>query len=294
MLNGKSIEKSIKEYSRGIIGGLLFSFPLLYTMEVWWTGYTVKSYHLILLIFVTYILLLGYNRYAGMHPSVKWKSVLLESVEEMGLGLLISFIVLLLLNRIYLADNMHEIIGKVIIEAMAVSIGVSIGTAQLGSSANGESEKGSKNNKEAEDDEKEQKENGPDRRTGKIALVILAFCGSVLVASSIAPTDEVVLIAIQSEPYHILAIALISIFLSLVVGYFSNFKGTEKIELKPDAYDITLVACVSYLVALISSAFILWFFGRFQNLSLWYIVSECVVLGAIASLGGSAGRFLIK
>ncbi len=30
---------TLQEYSRGLIGGLLFGLPLLYTMEVWWTGF---------------------------------------------------------------------------------------------------------------------------------------------------------------------------------------------------------------------------------------------------------------
>ncbi|MDQ3135846.1 MAG: TIGR02587 family membrane protein, partial [Acidobacteriota bacterium] len=34
----RPIKKSLQEYARGVAGGLLFSLPLLYTMEVWWMG----------------------------------------------------------------------------------------------------------------------------------------------------------------------------------------------------------------------------------------------------------------
>jgi len=50
----------------------------------------------------------------------------------MGLGLLIAAFVLWLLGQITFDMTVNEILGKIIIEAMTVAIGVSIGTAQLG------------------------------------------------------------------------------------------------------------------------------------------------------------------
>lgn len=34
---------SLQEYARGIAGGLIFSLPLLYTMEVWWAGFITNA-----------------------------------------------------------------------------------------------------------------------------------------------------------------------------------------------------------------------------------------------------------
>lgn len=130
---GRPVSASLKEYARGIAGGLVFSFPLLYTMEIWWHGFIAGPSQFIALICLTYLLLLGYNRYAGMRPDVSFRSVMVDSVEEMGIGLAVSFGVLLMLGRIDLSGMaMEEVMGKVTVEAMAVSIGVSIGTAQLG------------------------------------------------------------------------------------------------------------------------------------------------------------------
>jgi uncharacterized membrane protein len=102
--NQKPVKESMQEYARGIVGGLLFSFPLLYTMEVWWAGYTSQPYNLVIIVAVTFLLLLGYNRYSGMHPGVTFKNVAIDSIEEMGMGLVISFLVLLMLNRIRLIE----------------------------------------------------------------------------------------------------------------------------------------------------------------------------------------------
>jgi len=40
------IKKSIQEYARGIAGGMMFSLPLLYTMEMWWSGFILHPLRL--------------------------------------------------------------------------------------------------------------------------------------------------------------------------------------------------------------------------------------------------------
>ncbi|WP_162425715.1 TIGR02587 family membrane protein [Pontibacter pudoricolor] len=280
MIGNRPVSKTLKEYARGITGGLLFSFPLLYTMEVWWAGFSATPLQLLMLVVVTYLLLLGYNRYAGMRPGVSWRSVMIDSVEEMGIGLVLSFAVLLVLNRIQLTDMVlsSEMMGKVIIEAMVVSIGVSIGTAQLGSDI------------EEEDNEKLEEE----KRPGRLGMIVLAFCGALLIGGNVAPTEEVVMLAVEAEPVHILLMALASLLLSVVVVYFSDFKGTAAKVSDDLLFWLTFDTCVSYLVALLASAFALWFFGRFDNVSFWTAFSQTIVLGVLSSLGASAGRLLIK
>ena len=274
---------------RGIAGGLLFSFPLFYTMEVWWAGFIASPFQLLMMVIVTYLLLLGYNRYAGMRPEASWRSVFIDSVEEMGLGTLLAFGVLFVLNRIQFGEMaMDEIMGKIIVEAMAVSIGVSIGTAQLGA-----------NREDEEEPETEAKAEAREAgwRTGlrsKVSLVVLALCGSIIVGGNVAPTEEVIQLAVGAKAYHILLMALLSIGLSVVVVYFSDFKGTGNHATGNLAFAITLDTCLSYLTALAASAFLLWFFGRFDGVSFEVAFAQCVVLGVLASLGASAGRLLIK
>ncbi|MDX5418543.1 MAG: TIGR02587 family membrane protein [Hymenobacteraceae bacterium] len=285
----RPVRKSLQEYARGIAGGLLFSFPLLYTMEVWWAGFIATPLQLLFMVIVTYLLLLGYNRYAGMHPDASWRSVFIDSVEEMGLGMLLAFGVLFVLNRIQFGEmSMDEIMGKIIVEAMAVSIGVSIGTAQLGADGEGEEEKETEAKAEA------RKAGWRTGTKSKISLVVLALCGSIIVGGNVAPTEEVIQLAVGAKAYHILLMALLSIGLSVVVVYFSDFKGTSNHAPGNLAVAITLDTCLSYLTALAASAFLLWFFGRFDGVSFEVAFAQCIVLGVLASLGASAGRLLIK
>ena len=284
----RPVSQSLKEYARGIAGGLLFSFPLLYTMEVWWAGFIASPQQLLLLIQVTYLLLLGYNRYAGMRPDASWRSVFVDSVEEMGIGMVLSFGVLLMLNRISLHGmSIEELMGKVVIEGMAVSIGVSVGTAQLGVSEDED---------EQEDNAGRQERNGnPDKReTSKVATAVLALCRAILVGGNVAPTEEILMLAVEAEPVHVLLMALVSLLLGMLVVSFSDFRGTKPRVSRHMAFHIIYDTCISYLIALVASAFTLWFFGRFDNMSLWNVIAQCITLGVISSLGASAGRLLIK
>ncbi|MCJ8163447.1 TIGR02587 family membrane protein [Pontibacter sp. E15-1] len=283
----RPVSQSLKEYARGVAGGLLFSFPMLYTMEVWWAGFIATPFQLMVLIVVTYLLLLGYNRYAGMRPDASWRSVFVDSVEEMGLGVILSFGILLMLNRISLHGmSVEELMSKVIIEAMAISIGVSVGTAQLGVEPDDAEEE---NGEEQDRIRQEQK-----RGSGKMATAVIALCGAILVGGNVAPTEEILMIAVEAEPVHILSMALVSLVLSTVVVSFSDFRNTSAVLNGNVVFNILYDTCISYLIALAASAFSLWFFGRFDGVSFWIVTAQCITLGVIATLGASAGRLLIK
>jgi putative integral membrane protein (TIGR02587 family) len=124
--------------------------------------------------------------------------------------------------------------------------------------------------------------------------VNIALCGAILIASNVAPTEEVVVIALESEVHKLLIIALLSIGIGGAVLYYINFKGAKTIVVHSNTWNAVVGTLLMYAVALLSSAFMLWFFGRFEGLSLYGMVAETVVLGFPAALGASAGRLLIQ
>ncbi|MEA2462863.1 MAG: hypothetical protein QOJ98_610 [Acidobacteriota bacterium] len=81
-----SITASLREYGRGLAGGLIFSLPLLYTMEVWWAGFIARPVRLFSYILAIFLLLLGYNRYAGMRRDASWLEVAIDSIKELELS----------------------------------------------------------------------------------------------------------------------------------------------------------------------------------------------------------------
>jgi len=273
--------RSLREYARGVVGGLLFSLPLLYTMEVWWAGFISRPWHLLLYLATGFLLLFGYNRYAGLHEDASWLEVGFEAVEEMGLGLLVAAGILWLLGQIDGTMPPNEIIGKIVVEAVTVAIGVSVGAAQLSTGdGKGQGMAGSGDG---------------ERPLSLGGQIVLAVCGAVLFASNVAPTEEVVLIALEATRWKIFGLAVLSFGVGGVILFYSDFKGTGGMRSAEDGVGTMLLRMsLNYALALAASAFILWFFGRFDGVSPGIAIAQIVVLGVASSIGASAGRVLLR
>ena len=266
--------RSVQEYARGATGGLLFSLPLLYTMEMWWAGFLASPARLLVGLAGTFVLLLGYNRYAGIREDVSMTEVAIDSVEELGLGLAGAACILWLLGRITPEMSAGEIIGRIVVQGLVGAIGVSVGTAQLGG---GES--------------RDQGTAGAVRDDDPWSHLALAACGAVLLAANVAPTEEIQVLGLEMTLVQLLLLALVSLGLCGVVLHFSEFKGTgpRQAGLLAPARS----AVITYAVALLCSAIILWFFGRFDSMPAGLMAAQTVVLGLAAALGASAGRLLL-
>lgn len=270
----RALDQTLREYARGVAGGLLFSLPLLYTMEVWWAGFIARPFRLLVYLIAGFLLLFGYNRYAGLHEDASWTDVAFEAVEELGLGLLVSAGILWLIGQVDSGMPVFEILGKIVVEGVPAAIGVSVGAAQFGGTGAGR--KGGQGMK------------GKDN-LGLSGHVALGLCGAVLFASNVAPTEEVLQIAVESTPWRLLGLALLSLVLGGIILFYSDFTG----GLKAGVGGVLSLSVISYAVALAASAFILWFFGRFEGVSLAIGIAQTVTLGVASSLGASAGRLLL-
>lgn len=273
---------AIQEYSRGLLGGLIFSMPLLLTAEVWQAGFSASPGRLLAGLAGTFGLLLAYNAVAGIRHEHEPIEILIESIEELGLGMVVSFLVLAMLARIQFDMPPTEIAGQVVVAALTVAIGVSIGTAQLG----GDTPRG--------DDREPAADDGPARRHDDVSIAVLSLCGAVVLAANVAPTEEVLLLGSTMTPAKLLAVVAASLALAAVTLFFSEFHGSRHLA-AARALSTVLHACiVAYAMALLSSAVLLWFFGRFDAVAPAVIVGQTVVLAVPATLGAAAGRLLLR
>lgn len=77
----RSTAESLQEYGRGIVGGLMFSIPLLYTMEVWWAGFMLHPGRILIYAVATLALLLIYNHFPALRRDATLAEVVIDSVE---------------------------------------------------------------------------------------------------------------------------------------------------------------------------------------------------------------------
>jgi putative integral membrane protein (TIGR02587 family) len=268
--------ESLSEYGRGVAGGLIFSLPLLYTQEVWELGETIEPLRLVVGLCVTVLLLLGYNRYAGLRRDASFAEVLIDSAEELGIGLLIAALILWLIGAIEPGQQPGSALGVVVLEGLLVAVGVSVGTAQLGG---------------GNDDEGMQA--GAEGGNDLASQLALGSCGAVLIAANVAPTEEIQLIASAVGAGQLIGLMVLGLVLTTVISFYSDFVGTRRSEL-PTRREIAQSVATSYSSALLVSAGLLWFFGQLDGLAATPVLACVIVLSVPAALGASAGRLLLQ
>ena len=280
---------SVREYARGIAGGLLFSLPLLYTMEMWEMGLVAEPGRLLIGQGVGFLLLLGYNRHAGLRCDAGLAEVVIDSVEELGLGLLLAAVILWLIGSIDAETRMPALMGKVVIEGLAVAIGVSVGTAQLSGEAPGVVDQaGGAGRRPANTVD-------PARPTAWFTgQLTLATCGAVLVAANVAPTEEIEDIARALSVVQELGITGLTLAIGVLVLYSSDFRGSRDHVLFDRRSDMLFGGVATYLVSMFASAALLWFFGRFAANGPAFCLAQTIVLGLPTAIGASAGRLLLQ
>ncbi len=270
----RSIGQSLQEYGRGIIGGLIFSLPLFYTGELWDRGATIGPQHLLAGLAATLLLLLGYNRFAGLRSDSSWLEVAIDSVEELAIGVALAAPLLWLVGAIDGQTPPAHAVGAILVEGMLAAIGVSIGTAQLGDI----------------DDDEAGMDDG-ERPAGFVSRLALGACGAVLVAANMAPTDEIDEIAAAADAVHLAAIGLLSVGLGATALFFSKFKGSGDL---PGWSGVVAQTASLWLTALAVSAALLWFFGKLDGQPPTSAAAQTIVLGLGATLGAAAGRMLLE
>ncbi|HEX5757902.1 MAG TPA: DUF2391 family protein, partial [Thermoanaerobaculia bacterium] len=240
-------------------------------MEVWWAGFLASPARLLAYLTVGFLLLLGYNRYLGLRQDSTWGEVWIEAVEEMGLGIALSAAVLWLLGRIGGAMPLSEVLGKVVVESVPVAIGVAVGTAQLSGGGGFGKDRGM-----ADDDD-------GTGGAGWWSELVLAAGGAILLAANVAPTEEIPVIALEIPPWKTLLLVAVSLGLAAMILHYSDFLGAEQASAAGGLARGATGVLVAYGVALVSSAFILWFFGRFAGTAPALCVAQTVVLGVPAT-----------
>ncbi|HSM81016.1 MAG TPA: TIGR02587 family membrane protein [Nodosilinea sp.] len=290
---------------QGAVGGFLFGIPLLYTVEVWAIGEATHPGWLLLVLLVTLVgvgLLTqveGFRQTLSLHPLEAFR----ETIEAVAIGVLCAFLALVLLCRITLTTPLSEVLGKVVFETVPFALGVALARSTL---------QGNRLRDVPRDDRPEGGEEwSTNRRTTapisprlaalsrgtlRDALVDFdaALIGAVLIAFSIAPTEEVPLLASSLPPLWLLLVMAASLGLSYAIVFASGFTDRTKRRQRGLLFSPLTETLVAYLVALLASTVMLVLFQQLNPSDPWSEwLSDILVLGLPASIGGAAGRILI-
>ncbi len=280
---------------RGACGGFLFGIPLLYTMEVWWIGSFVEPIWMLGAIAISFVVIFLINRTAGFRKSsgIRFEDAAMETIEAIAIGILCTLLMLILLQEITPQVPLDEVLGKVIFEGIPFTLGVALANQFL---SGGESDQPDQSDKQAADSAKKStRPQNTDELNGTLSDVGGTLLGAAIVAFSIAPTDEVPMIASAVSGPWLLAFIAASLLISYAVVFEAGFANQSKRREQQGLFQKPLgETLMSYLVSLMAATVMLLFFRQLSLSDPWQLwLTFTLVLGLPATIGGAAGRLAV-
>ena len=260
-----------RDLGRAFGGALLFSLPLLMTMEMWWFGFILDGVRLTAFLLLSLPLLVGLAYYAGFSARHRGLGhALLDTFVALAVGFITAAIVLALFGVLEPGAPPRQIAGQIVLQAVAGAMGALLAGRQLSA---GESEVG----------EEEQA-----AYPGELFLMV---AGALFLALNMAPTEEMILIAYRMTAVHVTALVVVSLLVMHAIVYRVGFAGQEESDRPLAAFVHFTLA--GYGLVLLTSLYVLWVFGRTEGHGLAEIVDAVVVLSFPGAIGAAAARLLV-
>jgi putative integral membrane protein (TIGR02587 family) len=259
---------------RAFGGAIVFSLPLLMTMEMWWLGGTAEEQRLALFFLFSIPLLVGLSHYAGFEETFCMRDDVVDAFVALAVGFVTSAGILWVFGVISPATAPDEMIGKIAVQAVPGSIGALLAASQFGS---------------VEEEEEEKR-----RFTRYDGELFLMGVGAIFFAFNLAPTDEMVIIAQQMTEIQLISLSLLSLVVMHAFVYAVKFSGAPATPEGTSMWSLFLRFTIpGYAIALVVSLYILWTFGRMDGLNTETAIATMVVLGFPAAVGAAAARLVI-
>ena len=259
--------------ARAFAGATIFCLPLLMTMEMWWLGFTLHPLRLLQLSLANMVLLFGLSQIAGFEESHSHLDDVLDALAAYGVAAITVTAILWLVGAIGPDMPLSEVAGKIAIQAVPASFGAMIGAKLMG-----------------EGDRIERQEHWRRTYPGQLFLML---AGALFLSFTVAPTEEITLIACQMSPWHSLAMIALSVLLLHSILYLVGFRGQDRRSGKNPRFVFVRQTLPGYAIAIAASLYILWSLGRTDGLDLAQVAMAVVVLGFPATIGAGIARIVV-
>lgn len=275
----------LRDQVRGFSGGLLFGIPLLYTMEVWWTGSHTSVRQMAGLLALTFTVVVILNRVAGFRSEEDHTvfDAVLDAVDAVAMGLLVSLLVLVVVREVVPGLPAREVLGKVVYHGVTASIGVALA---------GQFFHGAADVADAADAGRTDSDHG---LMGTVVDLGATALGAIFVASTIAPTDEIPMLEAATSPGWLLVVMVFTLGVSYCIVFVSGFANQHQRRLQQGVLQHPVTeTVVAYLVSLLIALVMLVLFQRVDLVEPWRLwLPDVILLGLPGAIGGAAGRLAV-
>lgn len=271
--------------ARAFGAAIFFGLPLLMTMEMWWLGFYMDRFRLALFVAAFFPFVVGLSRVAGFERTTGWGEDVRDALVACAVGFVTAAIVLLLVGSLRLDTSLSEAVGMVAVTAIPCSVGAALAESILGGGADADGNGGEGEGSGGDDRAQ------PASYAGELFLMGV---GAIFFAFNVAPTEEMLVIALRLTVWHLLAAVAVSLLLMHAFVYSVEFHGQHALpEGTPRWHALAFFTVPGYAIALLLSAYVLWTFGRFDGADPSIRVALSVVLAFPASLGAAAARLVL-
>lgn len=277
-----------------LTGGAIVGMPLLYTMEMWASGMMLRpGQQLALLIGVLFINWL-FSIVSGFRHEYGALSATLEAVSAVGIGLVFSALILWLVGEVEAGDATAEITGKVLLQSVPVSIGVSVADAHVrGKQRDADEDEPSSGRENAAG--RGPQESGLEQRQLRqdVRDISATLSGALLFTINIGPTEEVLLIAGRLAAPELAALVFASLLLCYIILYASGLR--EHPVFVPSLMQSPIAeTAITFVASSLVALGLLVVLGEPESVgSLDSLIAATVALGLPAAVGGAAGRLAL-
>jgi putative integral membrane protein (TIGR02587 family) len=261
---------------RAIGGSIIFSVPMMMTMEMWRIGFYINPLRLLCLIALSLPLFYRISSMIGFRKSKTFLDNLIDVAVAYAVAFLTTGIVLLTFGIITLDMNPGSIFSMLLLQAVPGSLGALLARHIVGESSEAEEEQAEKHKNAYKDD-----------------LIILAS-GALFLAFNLAPTEEMMLISYKMTTAHILALLVLTLLIMHAFAVASS-QYTAK-QLQHIAIHWTLfvrITAIGYVLAIAISFFMLWAFESIDDVGFHNTLKATLVLGFPAGIGAAASRLIL-
>lgn len=273
--------REIRGLVRAFSGAFLFGIPLLYTMEMWWLGDIARPGHLLLTLVTTLAANFALVTAAGFKKERSLFGRIEQTMDAVAVGAVGSAVVLLTLNQINLDQPALAILAKIVVQALPLSIGASLANIVF------------------DDDRDREGEDGHRSRIPRwwqalVTDVGATAIGAAFIASNVAPTEEIPMLAARMEYWHLLALIGLTLLSGYVIVFASGFDPAAKRDREHLFQHPATETTISYLVSLLVAFGILVLMKQISaDHPPMFILAQTLVLGLPAMIGGAAGRIAV-
>lgn len=277
----------LQDVVRGLAGGFMIGIPLTYTMEIWSFGANLSPMAIFPILAVTYLINVGTVFWVGFRRGEGGLAeALTDAIDATALAVVSAGLTLALLDRIGPGDPVSSGIGRVLQAAIPFSLGIAIANHLL--------PRGGSRVEENDDNGGSVRQATSGARATLLELGATAL-GALLFCISIAPTDEIKVLATELPPIFVPVLIGASLLISYGIVFVADFAGHEsRLTTRGLIQHPISETVAAYLISLLVAGGALWLFGPITQATDPYLAyTYVIILGLPAAIGGAAGRLAV-